>query len=161
MNDFDALLTRVLDQARALGIPVSERIAPHVRVNRRAVTRFGCCIRGKDGGFLIELSQRLLEAEERACLQTLAHEALHTCPGCRNHGAAWKCYARQMNGAYGYAIARTGSCRELGVPDLKPVNHLVECQACGARFERARESRLVQHPEHYRCKCGGRLVRRY
>ena len=45
MNDFDALLVRVLDQARALKIPVSAQIRPHVTVNRRAVTRFGCCIR--------------------------------------------------------------------------------------------------------------------
>ena len=48
MNDFDALLARVAGQARALGLPVSRRIDPHVAVNRRAVTRFGCCIqRGK------------------------------------------------------------------------------------------------------------------
>ena len=92
MNDFDALLVRVLDQARALKIPVSAQIRPHVTVNRRAVTRFGCCIR-RGEAFEIELSQRLLEAAEGACLQTLAHEALHTCPGCRDHGQRWKAYA--------------------------------------------------------------------
>lgn len=63
MNDFDALLARVAGQARALGLPVSRRIDPHVAVNRRAVTRFGCCIqRGK--GYTIELSERLLTAPE-------------------------------------------------------------------------------------------------
>ena len=36
MNDFDALLARVAGQARALGLPVSRRIDPHVAVNRRA-----------------------------------------------------------------------------------------------------------------------------
>ncbi len=85
MNEFDALLARAVEQARALGIPVSARISPRVAVNRRAVTRFGCCIR-RGGEYVIELSERLLEAEERACMQTLAHEVLHTCPGCRNHG---------------------------------------------------------------------------
>ena len=109
MNEFDALLARAVEQARALGIPVSARISPHVAVNRRAVTRFGCCIR-RGGEYVIELSERLLEAEERACMQTLAHEVLHTCPGCRNHGALWKEYAARMNGAYGYAISRTGTC---------------------------------------------------
>ena len=35
-------------------------------MNRRAVTRFGCCIqRGK--GYTIELSERLLTAPEGAC----------------------------------------------------------------------------------------------
>ena len=134
MNDFDALLVRVLDQARALKIPVSAQIRPHVTVNRRAMTRFGCCIR-RGEAFEIELSQRLLEAAEGACLQTLAHEALHTCPGCRDHGQRWKAYAARMNAAYGYAIARTGTCQALGVPDVRP--------------------------ERYRCKCGGALKRVY
>ena len=65
MNEFDALLARAVEQARALGIPVSARISPRVAVNRRAVTRFGCCIR-RGGEYVIELSERLLEAEERA-----------------------------------------------------------------------------------------------
>lgn len=159
MNDFDALLVQVLGQAGALGIPVSGRIDPHVRVNRRAVTRFGCCIR-REAGFQIELSARLLEADERACLQTLAHEALHTCPDCRNHGAVWKTYAAAMNAAYGYAIARTAACGELGVPDQRPARYLVVCRSCGAEFPRARASALVLHPERYRCRCGGRLERR-
>ena len=95
---------------------------PRVAVNRRAVTRFGCCIR-RGGEYVIELSERLLEAEERACMQTLAHEVLHTCPGCRNHGALWKEYAARMNGAYGYAISRTGTCEALGVADVRPVRY--------------------------------------
>ena len=160
MNDFDALLARVAGQARALGLPVSRRIDPHVAVNRRAVTRFGCCIqRGK--GYTIELSERLLTAPEGACLQILAHEVLHTCPGCRNHGARWKEYARRMNEAYGYAISRTGSCEALGVADTRPVRHLVVCTACGMEFPRSRRSPLVDHPERYRCRCGGALQRKF
>ena len=56
-------------------------------------------------------------------MQTLAHEVLHTCPGCRNHGALWKEYAARMNGAYGYAISRTGTCEALGVADVRPVRY--------------------------------------
>ena len=160
MNDFDALLSAVAEQARALGIPVSDRVDPHVRVNRRAVTRFGCCIR-REGGYLIELTERLLEAPERACLQTLAHEVLHTCPGCRNHGVRWKGYAQRMNEAYGYDIRRTGTCEELEIPDVRPVRHLLVCQACGKEFPRAVASALVRHPERYRCRCGGTLRRMY
>ena len=160
MNDFDKLLARAVAQARALGLPVSGRIDPHVAVNRRAVTRFGCCLRRGDG-YHVELSERLLEAPERACLQTLAHEVLHTCPGCRNHGPRWREYAGRMNAAYGYAISRTGTCQELGVADIRPVKHLVVCAACGMEFPRARRSPLVGHPERYRCRCGGRLVRKF
>ena len=160
MNDFDALLARVVEEARALAIPVSPRLSPHVTVNRRAVKRFGCCIhQGEE--CRIELTQRLLEAPEKSCRQTLAHEVLHTCPGCRNHGARWKEYAGRMNRAYGYDIRRTGSCEELEVPDLTPVRHLLVCQACGKEFPRAVASALVRHPERYRCRCGGTLRRVY
>ena len=161
MHDADALLARVVAQARALNIPVSSHILPQVRINRRAVTRFGCCIHQRDGSCLIELSARLLEASEQACLQTLAHEVLHTCPGCRNHGARWKEYARRMNEAYGYAISRTGSCEALGVADTRPVRHLVVCTRCGMEFPRSRRSPLVDHPERYRCRCGGALQRKF
>lgn len=159
MNDFDALLARVIAQVRALRIPCSSAIVPHVQVNRRAVSRFGCCRYLPDGRCLIELTDRLLDAEEKACMQTLAHEVLHTCRGCRDHGRRWQSYAARMNAAYGYAISRTGTCAELGVPDLRPIRYLLVCRVCGHRFSRARASALVLHPERYRCRCGGTLDR--
>ena len=158
MNEFDALLARAVEQARALGIPVSARISPRVAVNRRAVTRFGCCIR-RGGEYVIELSERLLEAEERACMQTLAHEVLHTCPGCRDHGRRWKEYAGRMNAAYGYHITRTSTNEELGLAEQRPPKYILRCTACGAQFKRLRASPLTRHPERYRCRCGGRLER--
>ena len=48
--------------ARAVRIPVSPDICPQVRLNRRARTRFGCCVRG-DGGCTIELSAQLAREE--------------------------------------------------------------------------------------------------
>ena len=159
MNDFDALLVRVIRQAETLRIPISPSIDPHVRNNRRAVTRFGCCIKEGDR-YIIELSERMLAAEERACMQTLAHEILHTCRGCRNHGERWKSYAAKMNAGYGYTLSRTQTCQSLGVPDIKPARYVLVCRECGQEFRRARASELVKHPERYRCKCGGRLDRR-
>ena len=153
------LLAEVIEQARALGIPVSEDIVPEVRLNRRATGRFGCCIR-RAGIYTIELSERLLKARETAVRQTLAHEVLHTCRGCANHGARWKSYAARMNEAYGYAIARTDTCEKLGVEDTVQARYLVVCTRCGAQFRRSRKSKLVEHPERYRCRCGGRLERR-
>ena len=161
MERYDALLYRVLEQARALSIPISDRIDPHVAVNRRAVTRFGCCIRQRDSSYRIELTDRLLAAEERACMQTLAHEVLHTCPGCQNHGPLWQEYAQRMNKAWGYSISRTGTCGALGIADARQVRHLVVCTACGREFPRVKASALVLHPERYRCRCGGILKCRF
>lgn len=155
----DALLQEVIAQARALHIPVSEHILPHVRINKRAMGRFGACFANRrDGTFLIEISDVLVTAAEQACRQTLAHEVLHTCYGCQNHKKRWHHYADMMNTAYGYRIKRTDSPERLGVERKDVVRYLVRCTSCGMEVPRARRSRLVAHPEEYRCaKCGGHL----
>ena len=156
----DRLLQKVIAQARALNIPVSEHILPGVRINRRATGRFGACFANRRSGtFLIEISDVLLTASQKACCQTLAHEVLHTCYGCQNHKKRWHRYADMMNRAYGYTISRTESPERLGVEGKSVVRYVVECTQCGAEIPRARRSRLVEHPEDYRCaKCGGKLT---
>lgn len=154
----DGLLALAAAQARAVKIPVSSEIDPRVRLNRRARTRFGCCVR-KNGIYTIELSARLAErGREDAILQVLAHEVLHTCYGCSNHGARWRAYAKRMNDAYGYRIRRTDNYRDLGIEDDRPVRYWVVCARCGRRIPRMKRSPLVDHPERYRCACGGALA---
>ncbi|PWM22537.1 MAG: sprT domain-containing protein [Oscillospiraceae bacterium] len=155
-NDPDRLLAQVIAEAKSLGIPVSAAIAPQVRINARARTRFGRCV-CRSGRFFIELSARLLDAPEQSCRQTLAHEVLHTCPGCQNHQARWKSYAARMNTAFGYRIGRTGVSQELGIEEDRPVRYRLVCEQCGAELTRMRKSPLIAHPERYRCRCGGRL----
>ncbi|MBQ8611376.1 MAG: SprT-like domain-containing protein [Oscillospiraceae bacterium] len=158
----DLLLARVIAQARALGIPVSARIDPHVRINTRAKKRFGCCIGTVSRGFTIELAAALLPAGERSCMQTLAHEILHTCPGCQDHGEKWKAYAARMNAACGYDIRRTDRPEALGVelpPAAAPVfRWRITCARCGKSFFRQKSSPLTKNPQRYRCAaCGGAL----
>jgi len=158
-QELDAALAEVIAQARALGIPTAGSIDPHVRVNRRATGRFGCCRRvGRT--YIIEAAGRLLAAGEEAVRETLAHEVLHTCWGCKNHGERWKSYAGRMNEAYGYHISRTGTWEAVGLSDPKKVNYLLVCRRCGQEFRRTKASSLVRHPERYRCRCGGELERR-
>ena len=153
----DGLMALVIAQARTIKIPVSREIDPHVRLNRRARTRFGCCIR-RNGSYTVELSARLAEqGSEDAILQVLVHEVLHTCYGCSNHGVRWKSYAQRMNAAYGYHIRRTDNYEELGIEDDRPVRYYVTCAKCGRRIPRMKRSPLVDHPERYRCTCGGAL----
>ncbi len=155
--ELDALLAAAAAQARALKIPVSPGIEPHVRLNRRARTRFGCCIR-RNGTYTIELSALLAQdGSEQAILQVLCHEVLHTCYGCSNHGARWKSYAQRMNAAYGYHIRRTDDYASLGIEDQRPVRYYVVCEQCQRRIPRMKRSPLVDHPERYRCPCGGKL----
>ena len=153
-TELDSLLAAVLDEAKRAGVPVSDHICPSVTVNRRAKSRFGCCRRTTDG-FLIEIASFLLEADEKAIRQTLAHEILHTCPGCSNHGHAWRLWAALMNRLYGYQIRRADSPEHLGITVDRPIKFLVICKKCGLTIPRMKRSPLVQHPERYRCRCGG------
>ena len=141
----DELLRLVIAQAAALGIPVSRKISPAVRLNARAKKRFGCCIGSPAKGFVIELSAALPAAGRQACLQTLAHEVLHTCPGCQNHGSRWKAYAERMNAVQ--------------LPQTVPrYRWRIVCTGCGRQFYRQKSSALVRSPARYRCAvCGGRL----
>lgn len=156
MNDCDALLREVMAQAGALGIPISQNIAPHVRINRRAAMRFGCC-RYEGGRQVIEVALRVAQGPERSCRETLAHEVLHTCWGCRDHGKRWKEYAQRMNETYGYHISRTSTDEEMGVAEERSYKYILRCRKCGAEFRRLRASNLTKYPERYRCRCGGKL----
>ena len=154
--DVNELLRQVIAEAKALKIPVSDNISPHVVINRRAKTRFGCC-KKTAAGFLIELCERVTEAGEAACKEVLAHEILHSCYGCMSHGVRWKSYAAKMNAAYGYDISRTSKSEELGVEKDYPVRYRFRCQSCGAVIERMKMSVFVKNYKRYRCRCGGRL----
>lgn len=155
-NNLNALLAQVIAQARSISIPVSRSIDPDVVVNTRARTRFGCC-RTRMGRHTIEVAAALLEADEQAIRQVLAHEVLHTCPGCANHGAKWQHWASLMSQRFGYDIRRTDSHGALGIKDTRPIRYWVICRRCGNRTPRMKRSSLVEHPERYRCKCGGSL----
>lgn len=157
MNDCDQLLKEVLLEAKDLGIPVSEETDPHVRINTRCVSRFGCC-KWEKGRPVIEIAERVARGPEKSCRETLAHEVLHTCRGCRNHGERWREYACRMNGAYGYRIARTATNESLGVEESRPCRYLLRCEKCGQELRRYRASALTKHPERYRCRCGGRIT---
>ena len=94
----DILLQEVIQEARALKIPVSSTIEKNVIVNGRPKKRFGCCRKSRNG-FEIEVSRFLLDEagrSEKIVKGVLAHEVLHTCRDCYEHGMLWKSYAGQM-----------------------------------------------------------------
>lgn len=160
------LLQEVIQEARALQIPVSSLIEEKVKVNGRPKKRFGCC-RKKQNGFEIEVSRFLLEEEgcsEKILKGVLAHEVLHTCPGCYEHGTRWKTYAAQMNQAYGYRIKRVNSFAEMGMPQReaeltgrRQIRYVIQCKKCGRQYPRQRFTCVMQKISAYRCQCGGEL----
>lgn len=155
--DFYEILQTVILQAKAAEIPISERIDPHVAVNTRAKKRYGRCIY-KNGFYAIELSAYLKEADSALVHTVVAHELLHTCPGCLNHGERWKHHAAVMQKQYGYIIERTAK-EPLAQERPAEARYLLECTACGMQIARQKKSKAVEYPYLYRCKCGGKLRR--
>ena len=156
--ELDGLMARLRRELISIGIPVSNRLEPEVRINTRARRRLGCCYY-QSGRYWIEGSQAVLEDED-LLKQTLVHELLHTCPKCRDHGPKWKAYAQTVNEKLGYRIERTvktetpaGSLRH------EEIKYILECQSCGAQIKRMRMSKAVKSPWRYRCPCGGKLKR--
>lgn len=190
-QQLEALLQEVLSQCRNLKIPVSDRIIPEVIINRRAKSRFASCrkvwinnmVDDSFNGinkqhknvvysnkpaysmqrnyFLIEICEAMLDASEQEIKNVIAHEVLHTCYGCYNHGKRWKSYAVKMNKIYGYNITSTTTYEKLGLkkPEKKIIyRYKIQCQKCGKTLYRQKKSRLITNTGQYRCKCGGKLI---
>lgn len=157
-TELDKLMEELRLALQGCGIPVSNKIAPAVGVNTRAKRRLGCCY-CRAGSYAVEVAERILD-DPALLRETLAHELLHTCPGCRNHGTKWKAWAEKANEALGVHIQRTVPVED-GAGPLRheEVKYVLECQSCGARIERMRLSKAVKAPWRYRCRCGGKLKR--
>lgn len=158
VNEVDILLQRLIIRLKAIKIPVSENIKDSVKINSRAKSRLGCCIY-KNGYNEIEISEQLLTKDKEALLEeTLVHELLHTCYGCRNHGARWKSYAKRVSDIFGYDIKRTVQMSgDTQLQRREDAKYILICKSCGAEIPRMRLSNAVKQPGRYRCKCGGRL----
>ena len=162
----DILLQEVIQEARALKIPVSSTIEKNVIVNGRPKKRFGCCRKSRNG-FEIEVSRFLLDearCSEKIVKGVLAHEVLHTCRDCYEHGMLWKSYAGQMNKAYGYQIERVNSFAEMGMAgreeklaESRHIRYIIQCKKCGRQYPRQRFTCVMQKIDAYRCQCGGKL----
>lgn len=157
-------LIKVIKEAQELKIPVPDNICRNVTINPRPRKRYGCC-RKINGSFQIEISRFVLECEPDKIRNVLAHEILHTCRGCYDHGSMWKKYAAMMNEGYGYNIKRTSSNEEMGIKEgseeksnVSEIKYIIKCRSCGMEYPRKRFTRVMKNLAAYRCRCGGKLM---
>ena len=158
-QELNKILQDIISECRAIKLPVSNFIEPEVLINKRARKRFGAC-KKTTKGFTIEISEFMLDADLVHIKNILAHEVLHTCRGCQNHGKKWKVMAQTMNAEYGYQITTTSSYEKMGLEKTEQQNqykYMIQCRSCGKIIYRQRKSKLITHTNHYRCKCGGFL----
>lgn len=155
--ELDKILAETIETACSIGIPVSKRIIPHVYINKRRKTILGTCEKQKNGEYKIVVSAFVLDGGEAAVRNVIAHEVLHTCKNCANHGDIWKGYAKRLGKAIGQEIKRTGES-ETAEDMRKNAPYVLICKKCGREFYRMKRSSLVKYPEKYRCTCGGKIV---
>ena len=158
MRDLQHYAAECMAELERLKIPYSKHI--DFKPNSRAKTRLGVC--KKTGSrYVVEIASSLLD--ERAPLKeglknTLHHEILHTCRGCMKHMGRWKEYAARVNAAYGYSISRAADGDVIPDEMAQKPKYRVVCPECGTVYERFKRSKLIVHPERYRCgKCRARL----
>lgn len=160
-EEIEKCMTQIIAECRSIHIPVNHHIKPQVTINTRARSRFAACKKLKGSyEYEIEVGEMMLQADAKWVKNILAHEVLHTCYGCYNHGQKWKKYADQMNRTYGYEISTTTTYEKIGLdtPEKKrQIKYMIICQKCGQKMYRQKRSRLVTHTSEYRCKCGGKL----
>lgn len=48
------------------------------------------------------------QGTNKAIINTIYHELLHTLPNCNNHGKYWKMYANKVNRLFGLNVCRVG-----------------------------------------------------
>lgn len=146
------LFFEVMTDMDKVHIPYSKNF--QIRPNFRAVRRRGACKKEK-GHFVIELSYDCLNGPENEIKDVIAHELIHTCEGCFNHGAQFKKYMQIINTlGYNVSVTYKGDADELE----KYAKYKIVCRDCGTATYRMRTSNLVKYPSKYKCaKCGGKL----
>lgn len=160
MKNFLRLQDECLKELEDTRIPVGR--VEKWEINRRATTRWGQCVKKSTGGYIIQISARLLEDDrisEKDCKTTMLHELLHTCRGGMKHTGKWKEYADILNAKYGYDIKRVTSGEEKGVENHKvkhrAVKYIFKCRFCGQTISRTRACKFTRYYKNYICGlCG-------
>jgi predicted SprT family Zn-dependent metalloprotease len=166
MKDLMEMFNYGMEVVEACGIETG--IITDVSINTRAKKRFGQCrYNHATGTYSINIARFILDddIEDKAVMETIIHEILHTVSGCMNHGKKWKSLGKIVEREFGYKITTTDSYAKFSnrlaeerkvERNTKKHNYVFRCEDCGQTIYRERMSKFVQYYKHYRCgKCGG------
>ena len=163
MKDLLKLVRECKEELDALGIEY--RTVRNWTVNTRSQRRWGQCKVVSSDVFDINISAQLLadQVSDTAAKDTIIHELLHTVEGCLKHTGKWKALAEKVNRAYPqYHIKRATTEEEKGFEKTARTyhkNYKITCTKCGSSVYRQKASKVVLHPEQFKCRiCGGKFV---
>ena len=111
----DERINRMLAESivllKDLGVPISDSVAPEVKLTSAHAYYGCCCPKGSEKNcteydYYIKISGFTINNTERSLRNTLIHELLHTVPGGLTHTGEWKKWAKYVSEKTGYDIRR-------------------------------------------------------
>lgn len=164
MRKINAVTAEYMEMLDNIGINhgITKEFVPSTRATRR----WRQCRKLPDSRYSININADLLDERNDVnnLKNTLIHELLHSVDGCMNHGENCKRAANKVYLAYGIDITRSSSAEDKQAVYVrnKAVStnlYVLECEKCHQMIRRQKMSKAIQHPERYRCRCGGTLKR--
>ena len=157
--DAQIIFENLIDEFLENGIPIKrEKIHPELSYIN-SVTKLGSC-KWNGKKYVISLSKHAARAETQI-RNTLAHELIHTLPGCMNHGKRFHQYGALVYRRLGILIqtkATETEANQSGIRNayLERARYKAVCANCQYTIFRLKKSGLIKSPHRYRCpKCGG------
>ena len=135
-------------------------------INSRLKRTLGRCSKqaiktGDQEQFFIDINSYVIQTHNVALLRdVVAHELIHTIPGCYNHGSTFQDAAKKLNGSFPdlYNVQVKINLADYGLEAPKTNHYEIVCQDCHHTMYRERMSKTLRHIDRYRCpKCHGLL----
>lgn len=165
MKDLQKIYTQCKKDIEAAGIKLGPITSCTVNTKIRK-TLGRCTLHHNTNTFTIEISSRVLNdnISEKTTKSTVYHEILHAMKDGKgmSHTNAWDTAARKVSKMYGVNISRcAGDEEQRDLNNFSPVSYkyIIHCTnpECRCEWKRIKRSNIVDHPEQYRCHCGGEL----
>lgn len=112
----------------------------HVEISRHEISLNPALMQFEDDGFDI-------------IADTIAHELVHTCDGCQNHGAEFHRVAKIVNDRLGYKIDTRADidASNYFTKYLPKANYILKCPECERKWDYQRKSNATENPWQYSC----------
>lgn len=149
----------VANQLIERGIPIHRC---NVTISNRLKRVFGNCkrrVRYGEVSYEIKIASFLAEhGDEYGIKSTIAHEFIHTCDGCMNHGKLWKKYGDMVSDLYD--INRCDTMESKGINEevakqlykqICDYKYVVICDTCGYTWKYKRFTKTLRNIKN--CKC--------
>ena len=148
MKDLNKLYKEALADVINAGIKPGNILS--VNVDFKDMSAWGSCnYDSENDGYHIKISDRTLadNLEDKAAMDTIAHEILHTCDSCMNHGKVWKSYTDAMNliykGKYHITVKETRQHKGIEF-DERRYKYVIQCKHCKNKIGYMKKNRALE-----------------